>query len=464
MRIRIASVIASTVLQLQAARADSLSWRRIGGPRSLAREIVGLKSDMTDKALDVMALRACPGGYQSDNGVGFTKSDGAKWWRFTFFCLDPRAEGSPEAAQLGPSASLIAFPGTASIPTHTTIIDPASGITYEARLAADRDVEQRVVVIDLILTRQGSALDGHNLLEPTGRWHGAEPFSLIAAEMKGGAPSRFGLSRQIPIQGSDGLLIMNIQKVEVTGCVMQANCAFSTVTVEVGMQPSQPPKVVGSLQDVRATLATTIEKRLNPEDTLRVQRLEPTVIVAAHGRADRTGNRLTLHFLNGTSRTYVTKGDCETLEGECQRYALLALVSPANFFLLHEQFYERVGCLVVDSRTGRETELPDIPYLSPDGDRFLVVNGLDGGGDYWPLQIWRRRGDAAFVEWKQRGAIPKNPVSVSAVRWDRNDRIDLTMVSESRVQPPPAGFTPGRWSATLNLTKRGWLMKPIAEQ
>lgn len=81
---------------------DTLSHHQIGGPDSLKYEIVGLESDFTDKALDAEALRACPRGYQSDGGEGFTKSDGSKWWRFTLFCLDPAAEGPAGNQALAP--------------------------------------------------------------------------------------------------------------------------------------------------------------------------------------------------------------------------------------------------------------------------------------------------------------------------------------------------------------------------
>jgi hypothetical protein len=100
MRTAISTVILAILLRSLAAHADTLTWKKIGGPQSPKREIIGLKSEMTDKALDAEALRACPHGYQSDNGAGFTKPDGSTWWRFTFFCLDPKAEGSTEAARV----------------------------------------------------------------------------------------------------------------------------------------------------------------------------------------------------------------------------------------------------------------------------------------------------------------------------------------------------------------------------
>jgi hypothetical protein len=217
------------------------------------------------------------------------------------------------------------------------------------------------------------------------------------------------------------------------------------------------------LQNVRTILAATLEKRQDTGDISRVRDLEPAMILAAGGRADRKGGTLTLRFSNGNSRAYITKGDCETLLGMCQAYALIAFVGTANLFMVSERFYERIGCLIVDSRTGHETELPDIPYLGPDGDRFLVVSGTDGGGAYWPIQIWRRRGDRAFVEWKQTDRPPNFDVAVTAAEWTRHDRIDLTMVSVSRRHAPPAGFAPTRWAATLTFTDGRWSMKTLTE-
>jgi hypothetical protein len=238
---------------------------------------------------------------------------------------------------------------------------------------------------------------------------------------------------------------------------------LSTVRVEVSDKRAKSSATVGSLPNIRANLAATIETRSDAGDISRVQQVEPAIILASGGRAVRSGSRLTLHFSNNASRAYKNRGDCDTLEGQCRRFLLLAFVGPENFFLVRKQSYEGFGCLIVDARTGRETELPDIPYLSPDGDRLMVVAGTDGGGGYWPLQIWRRRGDTAFAEWKQNEAPPGSPVAISAVRWIRDDRIDFTEIAESRVQPPPPGFAPSRWSATLNLTGRGWSIMRIAE-
>ena len=91
------TALAVTLINLVTAPYDNLTLHQIGGPQSLKWELVGPKSAMTDDALEREVFRACPKGYQSDAGVGISKPDGAKWWRFTFFCLDPSAEGSSEA-------------------------------------------------------------------------------------------------------------------------------------------------------------------------------------------------------------------------------------------------------------------------------------------------------------------------------------------------------------------------------
>ena len=90
--IRIAILSAAACAGLLFARsACATDWalRHLGGPDSLAWELVGSKALMTDRVIDQEALRACPKGYQSDRGVGFTSPDGKKQWRFSFFCLDP---------------------------------------------------------------------------------------------------------------------------------------------------------------------------------------------------------------------------------------------------------------------------------------------------------------------------------------------------------------------------------------
>jgi len=98
-------VLCIALLAPMLANAADLVLHHVGGERSLAWELVGPKAVMTDFAIAKLALRACPKGYQSDNGVEFAMSDGRQGWRFSFFCLDPAAEASPEAAGRPPAAA-----------------------------------------------------------------------------------------------------------------------------------------------------------------------------------------------------------------------------------------------------------------------------------------------------------------------------------------------------------------------
>ena len=78
------------------AICSTLSYHQLGGQNSLEYEITGLRNAMTDKALEFDAARARPQGYQSEDGSGFTKPDGSKWWRFEFVCWDgPQLRDAP---------------------------------------------------------------------------------------------------------------------------------------------------------------------------------------------------------------------------------------------------------------------------------------------------------------------------------------------------------------------------------
>jgi hypothetical protein len=55
-------------------------------------------------------------------------------------------------------------------------------------------------LVDLTLFRPGHKASATNLLEPKGRWRGAEPFGLVAGEFDPGAESIWGRHRDIPVR------------------------------------------------------------------------------------------------------------------------------------------------------------------------------------------------------------------------------------------------------------------------
>ena len=131
----------------------------------------------------------------------------------------------------------ISFPGSPSAPSNTVITDHHNGITYEASLIADPDDRGRPIVVNLIFRRSGTASGAQNLVEPAGNWHGTEPFSMVANDVKNGVSSVFGLHRRLPIHGRDASLSMTIEDVQVTGCTMSTGCSFSHVSVAISLLP-----------------------------------------------------------------------------------------------------------------------------------------------------------------------------------------------------------------------------------
>ena len=277
--------------------------------------------------------------------------------------------------------------------------------------------------------------------------------TIIASALLQLSPAQ---AKSLPARSIDGANFEAARRSPGGSLIQYSGSEASTVPGENSVQHLQFVRTSDDLEKVRAALATIIESRTNAYDASRIKSLEPATLRAAGRQANRTGDRLTLQFVNGTSRTFINKGDCEDLEGECHQYTLLAVVGSANFFLVQELFYEHGGCLIVDMRSGRETEIPDVPYVSPSGERLLIVSGGDGGGGYWPLQIWRRRGDIAFVEWKQDQTQSKSSANVSKLQWDNDSEITLKMMSESPAEPAPPGFKLKQWSIRLNLTNQGW--------
>ncbi len=132
------------------------------------------------------------------------------------------------------------------------------------------------------------------------------------------------------------------------------------------------------------------------------RRAEPSAIATARGFATREGDTLTIRPAAAPAFSFLDHtAACEAHNVEaCESYALM-LASPASHALVVQQFlYEGSAFFLIDTSTGRETRLAGMPAFSPDGRRFLVAP-FDLQHDTGPnhLEIWRRDGDGAVLEW-----------------------------------------------------------------
>jgi len=81
---------------------------------------------------------------------------------------------------------------------------------YELRLLPTVDVSGHVVGWDLELS-PASDRDA-NLLEPSGNWHGLQPFNFLGRDFVDGARgSPFGAKRRIPVRGTSNSLVVNVK-------------------------------------------------------------------------------------------------------------------------------------------------------------------------------------------------------------------------------------------------------------
>ena len=181
---------------------------------------------------------------------------------------------------------------------------------------------------------------------------------------------------------------------------------------------------------------------------------EPAVIAATHGAAARREDDLVLHPKNAPP-LHLTDDMASCAQADirnCVGYALMAAVPRAQAWVAQQFLYEGSSFLLIDSGTGRQTRLNGMPVFSPDGREFLVAP-YDLESDVGPndLEIWRRDGDGAVLEWAH-AAAPSDveettPPIITVTDW-RDGRIALSFQS-------PSG-PPSRWQGSLTRSAEGW--------
>jgi hypothetical protein len=184
---------------------------------------------------------------------------------------------------------------------------------------------------------------------------------------------------------------------------------------------------------------------------------EHTIIAAAQGRAERHDDVLILHPAHAAPLIFSDRRDgCEAgpLDA-CVGFALMADVPAAHALVVEKFLYEGRNFLLIDTGSGKQTELNGLPAFSPDGSKFLVAP-FDDENDPGPdnLEIWQRQGDGAVLVWLHRfdhmeaedPALPAAYMS-RVLHWMPN-RIILDLTIEGPKAP--------HWTGTLTLVKGDW--------
>ncbi|MCU0623105.1 MAG: hypothetical protein MUF53_04485 [Gemmatimonadaceae bacterium] len=165
----------------------------------------------------------------------------------------------------------------------------------------------------------------------------------------------------------------------------------------------------------------------------------------------RHGRSLEIRLATGVSRRFVDSLP-DRPDGEWFSYR--GFLAQANHHVLHVQFYEGDGYLLVHTRTGATTPSVGLPVLSPDARRIAAAN-VDLDAEYSPtaLQIWRVEADRLVLEWERD--FVQQPVTPDRL-WGPGD---LTWVSPTELRVSrDYGMAGPRGSARLRLGPTGWAL------
>lgn len=184
---------------------------------------------------------------------------------------------------------------------------------------------------------------------------------------------------------------------------------------------------------------------------------EPALILAAKDLAERKGDDLLLRPRNGSPIIFTDhKAACDASDADrCDGFAFMGAFTQPRALVVQQFFYEGSSFLFVDEASGKRIRLAAMPVFSPDGQRFLVAP-YDLENDTGPnnLEIWRREGDGAVLEWAhtlaqthvEDPALPL-PYQVQVLDWS-GDRIVLSLFTEIPQKR--------RWRGTLVRNGESW--------
>jgi len=166
---------------------------------------------------------------------------------------------------------------------------------------------------------------------------------------------------------------------------------------------------------------------------------EPPLILAAKDLAERKGDDLLLKPSGAPPITFTDhKAACDNGDADhCDGFAFMGAFAKPRAMVVQQFFYEGSNFIFVDEASGKRIRLAAMPVFSPDGQRFLVAP-YDLENDIGPnnLEIWRRDGDGAVLEWAHTLAQTHSedpslplPYQVKVRSWS-GDRIALSLFTD----------------------------------
>lgn len=226
---------------------------------------------------------------------------------------------------------------------------------------------------------------------------------------------------------------------------------FSCLLTALIALPSFQARADTAAEDAQLEAAVAVQYESN-----KFEPLEQAVLKAAHGRAAREGDRLTLFLANGRQMTLEDVSQCPAgniTNDNCIGYSLLADLPSRHAFVVSVGHYEGGDVWLIDDRWGQKTALPAIPQFGPANSEFIT---LDNGVAYGEpgISIWRWRGGNAELVWRHGNELDSIDHGATLIRWSEPDVIVLDLwigYDFFRAQT--------HWPAMLKLGPDGWRLE-----
>jgi hypothetical protein len=131
----------------------------------------------------------------------------------------------------------------------------------------------------------------------------------------------------------------------------------------------------------------------------------------------RVGKWLTIALADGRVADFTDSPDPSAEDYVAYTYA--EYLACFGYHLVRKQSADREGWIMIQAESGARADLPGIPVLAPNCERFVAVAGLPDAGSV--LQVWRwNEGGRASLEWAYQPDVawtPGIPTWRSATQW-----------------------------------------------
>jgi len=128
------------------------------------------------------------------------------------------------------------------------------------------------------------------------------------------------------------------------------------------------------------------------------------------GLFTRKGDALTLKLDGGKSKTYTgNRAACDRGEvDKCVVYRMRGYYPSTQSYLIQRAYYEGGAHLFVSRRSGSETEMPEVPQLSPNAKYLISIDQNDTGERDHDIAIWSMQTDPPKLEFAYKATQYEN--------------------------------------------------------